>query len=377
MKGGCSVGHCRKKMISFFVTTDCNLACDYCYVNVEQCDANNSIIKKNETIDIDFALEGLDFFLEQGIPPHLRFFGPGEPTMRIDIIKKIVEHAREKVGDLCSFEIQTNGAFPPLIAKYLAENIDIIWVSSDGLPQHHDAHRKNKAGVGSSSTIEKNIRFLVEHGKGMTGIRATITQDNVNLQSETLQYFASLGVRYVWTDPIFPPLGETADDINGVDPLVFAQGMLSAQKVASKYGMVCGSLLTANFDEEVDINCRACLPMPHLTTDGFVSACDLALFGNLKENDRMYPFIYGRWNKENHKIEFDYDKIKLLQSRKVENMPACQGCIAQKHCAGWCLGEILNETGTLFGQKPGLCEGIRYLYENRNELNLNYTYLHP
>lgn len=371
------MGHCRKKMISFFVTTDCNLACDYCYVNKNESNSPDKEIRKHQTIDVDFATSGLDLFLNLGVPPHLRFFGPGEPTTHIDVIEKIINYARKKVGVNLSTEIQTNGAFTPEVARFLANNFDIIWVSSDGLPQHHDAHRKNKFGEGSSDIIEKNVRFLIENGKGMTGIRATITKDNVSLQSETLQYFASLGVRNVWTDPIFPPLGKTTEDIDGVDPIEFAKGMLLAQKIAKKYNMVCGSLLTANFDEEVTINCRACLPMPHLTTDGFISACDLALFGDLKDDDVMNQFIYGHWNDENGQIELDHSKIAQLQARNVNNMPGCQNCVAQNHCAGWCLGEVLNETGTLFGQKPELCKGIRYLYEHRNELNLKYEYLHP
>jgi len=371
------MAHCRKKMISFFVTTDCNLACDYCYVSTDDCDKNNKTQKKNQTIDIDFAINGLDFFLSQSIPAHLRFFGPGEPTMRIDVIKRIVNYAREKVGNNVSLEIQTNGVFNNDTARYLADNFDIIWISSDGLPQHHDAHRKSHNGMGSSSIIEKNVKFLVKNGKGMTGIRATITRENNHLQDETLRYFASLGVRHVWTDPIFPPLGQTGEDIEGVEPLDFAKYMLSAQKVANEYGMICGSLLTANFDEKVEINCRACLPMPHLTTDGYISACDLALFGEIKDEDRMSPFIYGKWNKEENKIELDFFKIKQLQSRTVKNMPGCKDCIVKNNCAGWCLGEVLNETGSLFGQKHSLCEGIRYLYEHRNELNLDYKYLHP
>ncbi|MCD8150799.1 MAG: hypothetical protein LUE92_14825 [Clostridiales bacterium] len=217
----------------------------------------------------------------------------------------------------------------------------------------------------------------MENGKGMTGIRATITRDNLRVQSETLRYFASLGVKYVWTDPIFPPLGETNDDIESVDTVEFAKEMIKAQKVANENGMVVGSLLTANFDESVNINCRACLPMPHLTTDGYVSACDLALFGDIDESDRMSPFIYGRWDKASHTITLDDEKVRVLQSRNVDNMPHCKDCIARHHCAGWCLGEILNETGSLFGQKPFLCEGVRYLYENREKLNLNYIYLHP
>ena len=371
------MGHCRKKMLSFFITTDCNLACDYCYINKDECFDNNTIITKNETIDINFAKAGFDYFYAQGIPSHLRFFGPGEPTMRIDIIKEIIDYAREKSDKEVTLEIQTNGAFSNDVARYLADEFDIIWISSDGLPIHNDAHRKNKAGYGSSGIIEKNVRYLTKEGKGMTGIRATITKDNVHLQSETLLYFKSLGVKYVWTDPIFPPLGETEESFDGVNLMDFAQGMLSAQKIAKEQNMVCGSLLTSNFDEKVMINCRACLPMPHLTTDGYISACDLALFGNISNTDIMNQFIYGRWDRNKQTIKLDQSKIKTLQSRNANNMPKCQGCAVKYHCAGWCLGEVLNETGSLFGQKSGHCEAIKYLYQHKDELNLKYEYLHP
>lgn len=376
VKEGQLMGHCRKKMISFFITTDCNLACDYCYIDKDDRCHNNEVVLKNETIDINFAKVGFDFFYAQGIT-HLRFFGPGEPTMRIDIIKEIINYARKKANEKITLEIQTNGAFSDSIARYLAHEFDIIWISSDGLPVHHDAHRKTKSGRITSDIIERNIHYLIKYGKGMTGIRATITKDNVNLQSETLLYFKSLGVKYVWTDPIFPPLGETEESFEGVNLMDFANGMLSAQKVAKEQDMICGSLLTSNFDEKVMINCRACLPMPHLTTDGYISACDLALFGNIDRKDKMTQFIYGKWNEKKQKIDFDDTKMQLLQSRNAINMPGCQNCIAQYHCAGWCLGEILNETDSLFGQKPGHCEAIRFLYKHKNELDLNYKYLHP
>ncbi len=370
------MGHCRKKMISFFITADCNLACDYCYINKDECD-RRTVFNKSETIDVEFAKFGFDYFYEHGVPAHLRFFGPGEPTMRLDIIKEIVNYARNKVGEEVVLEIQTNGAFSRNVAQYLAKEFDIIWVSSDGLPIHHDAHRKTKSGEGTSSIIEKNIRYLINNGKGMTGIRATITKANVNFQSETLLYFKSLGVKYVWTDPIFPPLGETEESFDGLDLMEFAYGMLSAQKIAKENNMVCGSLLTSNFDEEVTINCRACLPMPHLTTDGYISACDLALFGNIDKDNKMSQFIYGKWNKEDRKIEFDQKKISALQSRNSDNMPMCKNCDIRYHCAGWCLGEVLNETGSLFGQKPGHCEAIKFLYKHKDEFDLNYKYLHP
>ncbi|MCD8150798.1 MAG: radical SAM protein [Clostridiales bacterium] len=153
------MGHCRKRMLSFFITTGCNLACDYCYVDNDTIDEQGRVIRKNQTIDLEFAYDAIDYFLNNGVPSHLRFFGPGEPTVRIDVIKAIIDYAKSKSGLNVTTELQTNGAFSKDVVEYLAEEMDIIWISSDGLPIHHDAHRKDKTGKGSSRLIEKILHI--------------------------------------------------------------------------------------------------------------------------------------------------------------------------------------------------------------------------
>lgn len=70
--------------------------------------------------------------------------------------------------------------------------------------------------------------------------------------------------------------------------------------------MFYGSILTCNFGDTVTTHCRACLLVPHLITDGYVSACDMALFGKKKgvceairfldshmtENQRKYLYTH-------------------------------------------------------------------------------------
>ena len=57
-------------------------------------------------------------------------------------------------------------------------------------------------------------------------------------------------------------------------------------------------------------------------------------------------------------------------------MKHCINCPAKLHCGGYCLGEIVNETGSLYGQNIVKCNAVRKLY---NELGLcdTYQYLHP
>ncbi len=366
--------HYKKEMISIFVTTKCNLNCDYCFTNKNQNE------HKGQTISFEFVKKGIDDYFEKKYMRHVRFFGAGEPTVEFELLKKIHKYAIEKGGSAVTFEIQTNGAFSDKIAIWLKNNVNIIWISCDGTPEIQDMHRpfldksdKRK----TSDVIEKNIHIL--HGadsSAFVGIRATITLENILKQKEMIDYFYELGIRDIWVDPIFPSVGEKAlESENKFDTMMFAQEFLKATEYAYNKGMFYGSILTCNFNDSVNRHCRACLPVPHLTTDGYVSACDMALFG--KDKNHMSPLIYGEWDVINKTINYHDDKIEYIRTRTTENMQHCEMCSAKEHCGGYCLGEVLNETGNLFGRKKGVCQAICYL-DNKLDIQMRkYKYTHP
>lgn len=364
--------HCKKEMISIFVTTKCNLNCDYCFTN------KNNDGHKGQTISFDFVKKGIDdYFNNTDFMRHVRFFGAGEPTREFELLKRIHKYAKDKGGDIVTFEIQTNGAFSDSIAMWLRENVDIIWISCDGTPEIQDKHRpylneKRK----TSAVIKKNIRILKKSEKQtFVGIRATITNENVMRQTEMIDYFRSLGITDIWVDPIFPSVGDETVENPEFDVMLFAKEFLEAAEYAHKLGVFYGSILTCNFNDSVNKHCRACLPVPHLTTDGYVSACDMALFGN--DNNHMSDLIYGKWNKDTGEIQYFQNKISNLQNRTTENLQHCEMCPAKEHCGGYCLGEVLNETKDLYGQKRKTCKAIRFLDKNLKEELRKYSYTHP
>ena len=79
----------------------------------------------------------------------------------------------------------------------------------------------------------------------------------------------------------------------------------------------------------------------------------------------IYGIIYFK-----HKIEF-------LVKRKGVNMPGCNNCSALKYCAGYCLGEVANESDNLFVKKPQICEPVRYLHAKTPEELRQYKSLNP
>lgn len=365
--------HHKKEMISIFVTTKCNLNCDYCFTNKNDCK------HKDQTISLDFVKKGIDdYFFKTDFMRHVRFFGAGEPTVEFELIKKIHAYARKKGGDAVTFEIQTNGAFSDSIALWLKENIDIIWISCDGTPDIQDRHRPFLNDTRkTSAVIEKNIRILQgAYSNAFVGIRATITNENVNRQKEMVDYFYGLGIKDIWVDPIFPSVGDKPLlNVNDFDTMLFAKEFLEVARYAYEKGVFYGSILTCNFNDTVNKHCRACLPVPHLTTDGYVSACDMALFG--KDENHMFPLIYGKWDEAKGEIKYDEGQKKYIQKRTTEHLAHCEMCEAKEHCGGYCLGEVLNETGNLFGCKAGICESIRYLNENLDSEIRKYKYTHP
>lgn len=363
------MGHHRKNVLSIFLTTECNLRCRYCYVNKDGCPFPTMI-------DFNFAKRGILDFFDKYDKRKIRFFGIGEPTVAFPLMKKIREWVHETTDGDCWFELQTNGYFSSSIADWIGKNIDMVWISCDGPPDIQNFYRPTKHGTQSAEIVEKNIRFLASQNLTL-GCRATIGAKNIGRQPEMIDYFSGLGVKVIMSDPMFAAVkkeGEEANTLEEINLINYADNFLVARKVAESKDVFYGSIFTVNFDEQTEYFCRACIPYPHLTTDGYVTCCDMASSAN---DPHMNELIYGKYNPKDDLIIYNEDAIKKIQSRKASNMPHCKECKVLYNCAGACLGEAANEKGSMFGIKPNVCEAIRYLAEKMPLNEGLYPYLHP
>ncbi len=380
--------HCNKKMISFFLTTKCNLCCSYCYNAKER----NGMSEK--TIPLDIAFAGIDWYFENNDSRHIRFYGPGEPTQEFEKLVSITEYAKKHPnrGSDVTVEVQTNGVFTENIRNWMLENANIIWMSFDGMREIQDCNRplnpKYKdlfAGKTSAQVLEENVRWLISNSSRdlMVGARVTVTDNSIDKQREMVDYFYSLGIRYVWTDPIFYDVDRIPvcqDDrkirLYHFDMDRYVDKYLDAYFYAKDKGLFWGSFLTINFDGESPYHCRCCTPLcaPHITPDGYISACDMVLLGS--EAYHMDPFVVGKWNENTRSFDLFDEKIHALNERKSTNMKHCENCPAKLRCGGFCLGEIVNETGVLDGQNLAKCNAIRRLYKELGPCS-PYPYLHP
>lgn len=378
--------HCKKQMISFFLTTECNLCCRYCYNSKERAKIDEM------SLSLDIAKGGIDYYFKNNKSRHIRFYGPGEPTQDFNKMKEITKYAKNISNGEATVEIQTNGVFTEEVRQWVLENVNIVWMSFDGPPDIQNYNRPLNPkyrdifnGKTSAEVLEENVRWLNENSTNhdlMVGARVTMTEKNIERQKEMVDYFYGLGVRYAWTNPLFYTVDKipVCDDLKkksqyDFDMDKYIDYYVEAYHYAKDKGMFWGSFLGVNFDGEAAHNCRACTPTPHLTPDGYVSACDMVLLG--KEPRHMECFIYGEWDDRIKEFKFDDRKIEILRNRAStsDNFKHCHNCEAQLYCGGYCLGEVVNETGKLNGV-PKNCNAVRRLL---NEIGTceAYAYLHP
>jgi radical SAM protein with 4Fe4S-binding SPASM domain len=356
------MGHYRKHCISFLMSSTCNLDCTYCYVphwgnTVEPCD---------RTVDLDFAVAGMKEFFSWAPKPAIRFFAAGEPTVGFKRMTEIVDEGRKLAGDKLQVELQTNGVFNGHIADWVDKNVQILWISCDGPPEYQDKQRPAVNGRASSPIVEKNIRRFAEHSKMQFGCRATFLSENFDKQIAVLDYFRSLGVKYVCGAPAY---SSTVNEKTPVPMLVrFAQEFVPAFYHAQKNGQFYQTHLMVNFDEEVDSYCRACTTpvCPQLTSDGHVSCCDWACFGEKYLTGVLQDLVYGKWDKEKKEIVYNDERKANIEARNVKNLVEgdCKGCPIVKHCAGGCIGKVMVRSGGLHKMDPNWCAATRYLAEH-------------
>lgn len=374
--------HADKQMISFFLTTKCNLCCTYCY-NIEEREKLEEI-----TLPLEIANAGIDWYFKNNASRHIRFYGPGEPSYELQLMKDITNYAFEVGGSGVTAEIQTNGIWSEDARNWILDNLNIVWMSFDGLPETHNKLRPmNPKYIGdfggrtSAEIVEDNTKWLIQNKGGrnlVVGARVTMTNDNIKQQREMIDYFYDLGIRYVWTNPLFASVCVTPyrDCKDYFDMNTYVDHYIWAYKYAKSKRMFWGSFLIINFDSDTVHHCRACTPLnaPHITPDGYLSACDLVLLGSQKSH--MLPFVFGKWDERTKQFDIYQGKVKDLMDRRVEDMKHCQSCDVKNYCAGYCPGEVLNETGSLYGRKERACVAIKRLFKELGKLE-KFELMHP
>jgi radical SAM protein with 4Fe4S-binding SPASM domain len=324
-----------------------------------------TIQSNDKNIDIEFAKIGIKDYFDSGKQKSVRFFSPGEPTLAFDQMVELTEYAKSITTEKIIFEIETNGFFNKDIASWLEKNMDIVWISCDGEAIVQDMQRPTNFGGKSSDLVLSNIKRFSHISNLQFGVRATISDENLNRQVQLIEFFNELGVKYVSAAPMFRSKSNT--NITKTPILEFAHGFVPAFYKAKELGMFYLNLFIVNFDEQVEIYCQSSTPTPRLTPDGYVSCCDWAAFGSKYiPNGILNDLIIGEYNKEKKSIIYYKDRIAKLQLRNTNFLSkgACKNCEVLKNCAGGCVGKVATITNDLFTMDTDWCSAVKFLFEH-------------
>lgn len=195
--------------VTLKVTNDCNLRCTYCYEQQNKQHMSLEIAKKS----IDF---GVNNAKENNYNQLLISFYGGEPLLRWEMIKEVIEYANEltdQEGIKILYDITTNGTLMNEdIMDILIDNNVSVRLSLDGNKDSTNKNRIMKNGKSAYDEIIKNI-YLFKKYESTTGkkvhVSMVINKNTYKQITNNIKSIIGLGFMYIdsvlnylenWTD---------------------------------------------------------------------------------------------------------------------------------------------------------------------------------
>lgn len=331
--------------VSLSLTHDCTLSCRYCYAG--------SKFKKDMSLAtaqkiVDFAME----ITPTGRKIEFGFFG-GEPLLRFDLIKEIINYIRKKereVGKAICLGVTTNGTLltQTILDLFKDENVDLC-ISIDGPAYVHNLNRRYKDGRGSFEDVVRNLSLAIEQ-LGSLQVNAVYGPDTIDFLPESVSFFSQLGVSVIhlnpnicafWEESTYSKLREVYMQIANQYIQSYQQGQEIAINLIDSKIIV---FLKGGY--QVTDKCGMGETEWGFAPSGNIYPCE-RLIG--EDNDSSY--CLGN-------IHTGLDLMRrcsLLEHRGNRN-EECRTCALQKFCMNWCGCTNYYMTGHTDLAGPMMCE---------------------
>lgn len=334
-------------MMTLLLVQGCNLRCSYCY-------AENGQYNDTGEMSEETAYKAIDFMVSKSSEEHLGicFFG-GEPLLKFDLIKKIVNYCKNIDDKTFHYSMTTNGTLiSKEIQEFIAENKIKVQISIDGNEKTHNYHRYFENKIGSHNVIMNKTRQLRE--KGMLAARATISKESIHDISENYNYLFEHGFSGIAMSPTFEELNvedfksltkimiqmylECTEHIKQGDYEFAKRNKMFMQQLerihqTNKNTIACG---VGRYTYAIDIHGNI------FPCQRFVSNKDYCLGNVLTDDDREREF---------------------LESIALENNMKCRECWVRNLCRGGCVHVNMSMTGNINSQDEKYCQHVKAVSE--------------
>jgi len=328
--------------LGLVLTKQCNLSCKYCY-------ANGGENISNGEMSLEMAITAIEAFIKEkkhAETIEIHFFG-GEPTLKMDIIKGVVEWLKSNSKLKRLFRISTNGLLNNSDLNYLIKEEFHLSVSYDGLADVQNHLRPLRNGKTSAAIVEQTIKNLVKSGKKFN-VHPTITSFNIEVLDKIIEHLAELGVKYVHLEKIRTSTGR-GKLCNYLD--------LDAKKYTDWFSLA----LTAAFKHKIYLFTSPLMSL-FSPTNFYCSLCAGKQFVVLPNGDISVCFV----EPEKFKVgKIIFKEKKVLFTKRINKFLAignnnkmsksCETCFAKFVCAGGCPLDNLTATRSIYKPDPENC----------------------
>ena len=273
--------------------------------------------------------------------PTIAFFGAGEPFENFGFIKDAVLYSKqvaEKHGVYPRFMATSNCTFNKEILEFIIKHNIYLSASVDGPPNIQNKQRPLKNGDDSSEIVMHNVLELIKK-KHDFHIRSTITKESSSLMDKMTIYWAELGVRKLYLEPVCLE-GNCKDDIAiQPTPEEFAINLIKSLRCAQSRNISVNTEAVRKLRTGADFYFCPAVAGDNIlfTTDGRRAFC----YEDLASNN-VGPFI------ATHEID-QYFSGELNNPISFKNWPlsSCKKCPIFLGCGGTCPRRALNSNTNL------------------------------
>ena len=347
----------QSKSVTFIVTEDCQLCCEYCYLS-----GKNSIHKMSFGVarrTIDYVLRERGLFSEASVV--WDFIG-GEPLLEIDLIDKICDYIKLQMYELdhpwfnsYRFNFSTNGLLysDEKVQKYIKKNKRhlSVTISIDGTKEKHDAQRVFPDGGGSYDDVVKNIPLWLRQFPN-ANTKATVSHEDLPYLKDSIIHLWELGIKNIAINTINEDVWKLGDDVLFEDQLLQLADYIIEQGLYITHNC---SFFSKSIGNPININ-------------NDINWCGTGKMLAVDGNGTFYPCVrfaqYSLQNKSARLIGNCFDGLHmnklrpfLALTRTAQSPGKCLECEVASGCA-WCPGNNYDtaETDTIFQRAIYTCD---------------------
>jgi uncharacterized protein len=356
----------RTTAIDLDVTDGCNLACSYCFKNLD----------KPNNMTLQTAKDGIEWLIRASADSpdiSVNFMG-GKPSARFPMLKELVAWGKRRaraVGKRIQFSFTSNMTlWNDEMRRWVDEEGIGVLVSIDGAPETQDAQRPSKNGRPMGETVARWANSMVQTRPQSDG-RMTVPPQHVEKFFENCKYpWETVGFINIvaadadydnWDEHHFETYREQLRLICDYLFDDFTSGGKRSLKVLSYY--LQQLIEPRDLDRAVErrnFPCGAGYNYLMIDPKGDIWPChrfdgaaeDSGLGGKMKMGN-IYSEVFNE-NLSNAFRNFDHSKVFK---------PACKTCPVEPICGGFCPAANLSDTGSIYTPHDNYCRLKWVLYE--------------